>query len=116
MLAAGTLTAGWLVTQRISADRDLYRKRRELDLAAVTQFYSTYGECFAISKIWTTYPRVSTDGAGVTVQAPPEERRALLKRASAMEGALEALLVKFAVERRTEEEDRVILARFREGL
>jgi MFS superfamily sulfate permease-like transporter len=47
-LTAVTLLAGWLVTNHISANWDLYRKRRELDLAAVTQFYSTYGEFFAI--------------------------------------------------------------------
>jgi hypothetical protein len=55
VVALGTLAAGWLVTQRISTKWDLYRRRRELDLTAVTQFYATYGEFFVIWKIWDNF-------------------------------------------------------------
>jgi hypothetical protein len=50
------------------------------------------------------------------IVAPPEQRKALLERAAAMEGALEALLVKLAMERKTDGQDRRVLACFREGL
>jgi hypothetical protein len=111
VIAAGTLAAGWVVTQRLTAKWDFYRKRRELDLATVTQFYATYGEFFAIWKIWTMFPE--RDGK---VDAPEDQRRELLARAAAMEGSLETLLVKLAVERELKAPDRRVLACFREGL
>jgi hypothetical protein len=111
VVAAGTLAAGWGVTQRISARWDRVRKERELDLAAVTQFYATYGEFFVIWKIWTTFP--PRDGK---VLAPDEQRRQLVARAAAMEGSLEALLIKLAVERKLKDKDKSVLPRFREGL
>jgi hypothetical protein len=111
VVAAGTLAAGWGVTQRISTKWELYRRRRELDLTAVTQFYATYGEFFAIWKIWTTLP--SRDD---TVLVPAEQRRELLGRAASMEASLEALLIKLAVERKLENTDRRVLPCFREGV
>jgi hypothetical protein len=111
IIAALTLLGGWFVTHRISARWDLWRKRRELDLAAITQFYATYGEFFSIWKLWASHPE--KDGQ---VQASPEQRLGLLERAAAMEGELEGLLVKLATERDICETDRVLLARFREGL
>jgi hypothetical protein len=111
VVAAGTLAAGWGVTERISARWDRVRKERELDLAAVTQFYATYGEFFVIWKIWTTFP--PRDGK---VLAPDEQRRQLVARAAAMEGSLEALLIKLAVERKLKDKDKSVLPRFREGL
>jgi hypothetical protein len=110
-IAVLTLAASWVVTNRVSAKWELYRKRRELDLAAASAFYAGYGEFFAIWKIWSGLPRA--DGI---VQAAGDVRFALLERAAAMEGALESLLVKLATERNLSDEDAVTLACFREGM
>jgi hypothetical protein len=105
------LAAAWLVGNRISVRWNLRQKEREQDLDAVGRFYATYGEFFAVWKLWSSFP-----DRGGRVDAPDSERRELLHRSAAMEGALEALLVKLAVERDLDVPARADLARFREGL
>lgn len=110
-IAAGGLVVAWLVGHRVAAYWNIVQKRRELDLAAVQQFYATYGAFFAVWKLWSSFP----EKAG-RVEAPDDRRRELMTRAADMEGQLETFLVKLAVERRLGKEQKENLARFREGL
>ncbi len=110
-VAVVTLLLGWIVGNRISANWDMRKKRRELDLDAVHRFYSLYGGFFAIWKTWAAMDRKYDFG-----DACQDVRLDLLKRAAALEGKWEALAVKLAVERRLEDSDKVALAKFREGL
>lgn len=112
VIAAASLAAAWLVGHRVSVHWNLRQKERELDLDAVQKFYSTYGEFFAVWKIWSSFPHDETG----RVTAPGDQRRSLLERAAAMEGALETFLVKLAVERQLDDRAKSVLARFREGL
>ena len=56
-VAAASLAAVWLFGHRVSVHWNLRQKQRELDLAAVQQFYSTYGEFFAVWKLWSSFPQ-----------------------------------------------------------
>lgn len=106
-----TLGTGWLITQRVSARWDFKRRRRELDLAALAQFYQAYGTFFSVWKVWTCHPEVEG-----FIEISDESRQDLLDRASAVEGSMEALFVKLAVERNLTDAEQIDLACFREGV
>jgi hypothetical protein len=89
-VALVTLILGWRFGNRITDHWDEVKKRRELDMIAVTKFYQLYGEHFAIWKIWETVKR----GERKDYYTRPDENMAwsLLERASAVEGGFESLL------------------------
>lgn len=105
-----TLGLGWLVGQRLTVFWAIRQKRRELELAAVSGFYSLYGEFFAIWKTWA-YCR----SGHVTLESSEAIRWSLLERACVAEGKLEAIIVKLASEKPLSETDIEILGKFRQG-
>jgi hypothetical protein len=111
-VAAASLLVGSSLGQRLTARWDDRKKRRELELAALSEFYRLYGDFFAVWKAWETYkPR-----PGRTF-IRPEAGTAwqLLERACAVEGGFESLLVKVALEHDLCDAQIVKLARFRQG-
>ena len=100
----------WVIGTQVTYRWDERRRRREGDLAALTAFYTTYGEFFATWKVWDAYKRPHR-----AVEGPSDSRWQLLDRASGVEGAFESLLVKIASERRLTQTDTVMLGCFREG-
>jgi hypothetical protein len=89
-----TLSAGWLIGQRVTDRWEQARKRRELDLSALEELYRCYGEFYAVWKAW----RTCTDPERPS-PAPPGAAWDLLLRATAAEGSVEALLTKIVTER-----------------
>lgn len=89
-----TLAGGWLITTRVSDRWDRVKKVRELDLTTAQEFQSLYGEFFSIWKVWSSVQQ------GSELPSPSQDLSwDLLKRASAMEGRVEALLAKVCAER-----------------
>jgi hypothetical protein len=106
-----TAAAGWIVGNALTARWDLYKKRRELDLASLDKFYNLYGEFFEIWKSWNTIVRQK-------IAAPSsltDERWNLLQRAAGSEGRLEALLVKITSERELNRSEVEVLACLRQA-
>ncbi|MET3934841.1 hypothetical protein [Arthrobacter sp. OAP107] len=106
------LALGWLVTSRVTAFWDRRKKESELSLAALERFYGLYGEFFAVWKIWED---LQPKGALLEPEQA-KDRDDLLKRAAAVEGNYESLIVKLIVERDLGPQDLKNLAYFREGL
>ena len=96
----------------IASRWNYYLKQRELDLAAVEQFFLLYGEFYAVWKLWQSALDAAKKGHR---EVPDEIRNELLQRASDAEGNYQALLAKMCIERRLEAPDFEILARFREA-
>lgn len=90
---------------------DGLKRRRDADATSLASFYETYGEWFAVWKLWETVK----DGDYPSSTDPESVRKELLDRAASTEGKFEALLVKIAVERRLRRAERARLGRFREG-
>jgi hypothetical protein len=89
-----TLSAGWLIGQRVTDRWEKARKRRELDLSALGELYRCYGEFYAVWKAWGAYC-----GPKHPAPAPSDIQRELLLRATAAEGSVEALMTKIVTER-----------------
>jgi hypothetical protein len=110
-----TLGIGWLVGQRLSIYWAIRQKRRELELAAVSEFYKLYGDFFAVWKLWNEF---YTQGSSINQSKPFEDDSIhwkLLQRASNAEGALESLFVKLASEKQLAKIDIEILGKFRQA-
>ncbi|MFG1605235.1 hypothetical protein [Actinoplanes sp. NPDC049265] len=105
-VSGATLTFGWYAGSRITARWDQKKKRRELTLATTDAFYRSYGEFFAVWKEWSARRRAGVDETA---------RSQLLTRAATAEGAMEALLLKLAVERRLTGNDVEVLGCFRQA-
>src|SRR5579871_4687060 len=88
-----TLGLGWFVGQRLTVYWSIQQRHRELAISTAHEFHSLYGEFFAVWKLWNTYIR----DAGVADTTSPL-RWELLKRAANAEGAIEAILVRLALE------------------
>lgn len=93
-VAVITLVAGWVIGQRVTDRWDQARKRRELDLSALGELYSCYGEFYAVWKAWNRY-----SGSEDPSVAPTDTPWSLLLRATAAQGSVEALLAKIVTER-----------------
>jgi hypothetical protein len=121
IVAAVTLLAGWLIGTQIADRWDEIKKRRELDLASIEEFYSAYGEMFAVQKIWDAYkrfPNPSTTDPSTTDPSTTDSdkiMRKMVDRAAAAEARLESFIVKLALERHLEPRDRDTLACFRQA-
>jgi len=110
-VSLATLALGWGVGARITAGWDQKKKRRELTMTATDAFYRSYGEFFAIWKEWSA-SRIALAGSGDVDKAT---RSQLLSRAAVAEGAVEALLLKLAMERQLTPADVEILGCFRQA-
>ena len=95
-----TLGFTWLVGQQLTNYWAIQQKRKELELSAVHDFYKLYGEFFAIWKLWSYCIKQSNSHT-----LDEETRWKLLERASAAEGALEAIFVKLSSEREMSKSD-----------
>jgi hypothetical protein len=105
-----TLGGGWLITTRVTDRWDKIKKRREMDLASAKDFQRLYGEFCAVWKSWDTAVQHPT-----TVGSSTERAWECLKRATAIEGEIEALLAKIAGERFLSDDDINVLGAVREG-
>ena len=89
------LVGAWFVGNALAARWQLIRKRKEMELETAQRFYEHYGEFFAIWKLWNQWLE---DLGGTQTDLLEERRKELYDRAAAMEGALEATLLKVASE------------------
>lgn len=88
---------------------NLQLKRRESDLATLKIFHELYGEFFAVWKLWNYYVRdIGPDAF------PDASRWGLLERASAAEGAMEAILIGLASKHRLSPTSLTALGQFRQ--
>jgi len=101
------LLLGALAGQRLTAYWNLRQKRRELQLSALQQFYSAYGEFFAVWKLWNRLDRKSDNA--------PERTWELHKRAASAEAIVESTMVRLASEMRLLALDIEDLGRFRQA-
>ena len=104
------LAIGWFMGQRIVAYWDIKKKRQELDIATATQFHKLYGEFKEVSRLWRAFKY--RQKKLVYPESMPME---LQRRAAAAEGELEAIIVKLAVERRLDEDEKKTLGLFRQA-
>ncbi len=82
------------VGRAVSEYWELRKKRRELELSTLNDFYRQYGEFFAVWKLWNQHINECT-----LMNEPKDAGWELLRRASAIEAGIEATLVKIAAER-----------------
>jgi hypothetical protein len=102
-----TLALGWGFGQWFSYLWNVRQRRREIQLSVSQEFYSAYGEFFAVWKLWNREDRTS---------ASFDERRwELHKRAAAAEANIEGMLVKLSNELRLAPTEITALGRFRQG-
>lgn len=104
------LAIGWFIGQRIVAYWDIKKKRQELDIATATQFHKLYGEFKEVSRLWRAF-KYRQKKLAYPESMPME----LQRRAAAAEGELEAIIVKLAVERRLDEDEKKTLGLFRQA-
>ncbi|MFC3962174.1 hypothetical protein [Nocardia jiangsuensis] len=106
-----TLIGGWLVTTRVADYWDRVKKSRDSNLAAAENFQRLYGEFVAVWKIWNNLAAVERGGTDL----PQNARWDCLVRATAAEGAIEALLAKIAAERTLSTHDIDVLGGLRQA-
>jgi hypothetical protein len=99
-----TLGLAWLVGYSLTTRWDTVKKQTELDLAAMEQFYKTYGEFFAVWKLW--------DDA---IQQNSGKRDELFERIAAAEAQLEALIVRISCQRALTEDEINVTGAFRQA-
>lgn len=106
-----TLAGGWFVTARVTDHWDRVKKNREVDLSAAHEFQRLYGEFVAVWKVWN-----ALRGDFSSVHGPPGHAKwACLERATVLEGGVEALFAKLAVERRLSKDDIAVLGAVRQA-
>lgn len=88
------------IGKAISEYWEVRKKRRELELSTLNDFYRQYGEFFAVWKLWNQHLAGSP-----SVSEPQDVGWKLLERASAIEAGIEATLVKISAERSLTDED-----------
>jgi hypothetical protein len=109
-----TATLAWFIGTRITYGWDEVKRQRESDLAALKSFYECYGKFFAAWKTWEVYVKASASKNRAFPATDPTAWT-LLRDAEAAEGGFESILVKLASEYATSEQDRLLLASFRQG-
>lgn len=87
-----TLGLTWFVGQKLGSRWAVWQKKREIELASISEFYQMYGEFLAI---WRTWKFASG------WEAPEREamRRKLFERSAIANGKIEAIIAKVAIER-----------------
>jgi hypothetical protein len=53
------LALTWVFGQKLTFQWNIRQKQRELQMAALQQFYSAYGEFFAVWKVWNRLEKTS---------------------------------------------------------
>lgn len=106
----GTSVSAWLVGTQVAYRWDEVKRRRDLDLAAVNDFYRCYGNFLETWRVWNTHKRYAAPGV-----APHDVQWQCLVKASAVEGDLERLLMKLASEQRLDARQVLLLSCFREA-
>ncbi|MET8012887.1 hypothetical protein ABZU86_13410 [Streptomyces sp. NPDC005271] len=105
-----TSVLAWVLGTQITYRWDEVKRRRDLDLAAVSEFYRCYGAFLQTWRLWNTHHR--NLGPGV---APDDVQWQCLERAAVVEGDFEGILVKVVSERRLTDRDIQLLGSFREA-
>jgi hypothetical protein len=100
----------WGVGSFITDRWDEMKRRRDLDLTALSEFYLAYGEFLDVWHLWASCKR-----HGRTSYPPEDAQWICLSRASAVESRLEALLIRTITERSLSAEQLELLACFREA-
>lgn len=111
LAVALTSVLAWLIGTQITYRWDEVKRRRELDLAAVANFYKCYGAFLKVWRIWNSHKIGSA-----YCPAPTDVQWQCLQSASEVEGDLEGLLIKIVSERRLNDRDLELLGCFREAL
>ena len=112
VFACFTIGFGWFVGQRIISYWDIKKKRQELDIAIAREFHKLYGEFKELSRLWRAF--TFTGKRTQQFVFPDTTRVDLLKRATASEGSVEAIVVKLATERDLTDDDIKTLGAFRQ--
>lgn len=107
------LFGAWIIGTRVTDHWADVKHRRELDLAARDAFYASYGDLFAVQKMWDVHKRFP-EGRDPE-RTPVQVRMLLLERATVAEAHIEALVVKLTSERHLDAQDRRLLAAFRQA-
>jgi hypothetical protein len=112
-LALLLVLVGWFVGQRILTSWEYRKKQQELNVLTARQFHDLIGEFKEIWRLWkmATYPGEDA----FTALRGDEQRADLLRRATAAEGKVEAILLKLAVERELTGEEQRTLGLFRQS-
>ena len=105
-----TSALAWLVGTQITYIWDDAKRRRELDLAAVADFYKCYGTFLQIWRIWNSHKEHAT-----RFSAPDDIQWHCMQSASEVEGDLESFLIKLISERTLDDQDIELLGCFREA-
>lgn len=100
----------WVVGPVITARWDEMKRRRDLDLSAVAEFYDSYGEFVAVWRLWSAHKQCKD-----TVRSPSDIQWLCLSRAVAAESRIEALLIRSTTERSLSQNQQGQLACFREA-
>jgi hypothetical protein len=112
VVAALTLGATWWIGNRISATWNLRQKRNELNLAALGEFHSLYGEFKEVVRVW----RLAKRKLDSPVTVPEGERWRLLVRACAIESKCEALVLRLTAERILSTKEQESIGLFRQAI
>src|SRR5690606_7244042 len=110
LLAILTLSLGWFFGQRFTHNWTILQKKRELELATVNDLYKLYGEFFAVLKLWNYNKSIYKNN-----NRSKEMHWKLLKRATAAEAGIEAVVFKVASERDLAEKEVAWLGKFRQA-
>jgi hypothetical protein len=105
------LLLAWFVGNRIGNAWTLRQKRKEIYLAARTEFFRLYGEFFSIWKAWNYLLKHSSEPPGL----PEGARWETLKRACSAEAGVEAILVRLSTEQSLLPADIASLGKFRQA-
>jgi hypothetical protein len=107
LVVTGTVIIG----QAIVASWQMRNKRRELEIASALVLQQMYGEFKDIWRAWKIVKNAPRYG----LTPPGDPRFDLLKRATAAESKVEALVVKLAVERNLSDDEIEAVGLFRQG-
>ncbi|MGW4748482.1 hypothetical protein ACWEPR_27185 [Streptomyces sp. NPDC004290] len=110
LTVVATLGGGWLVTTRVTDRWDQVKKQREMGLSAAQDFQRLYGEFVAIWKTWNALTSHHTP-----VTTPEHSGWSCLERATAAEGAIEALMANLAAERLLNDDEIDVLGGVRQA-
>jgi hypothetical protein len=107
LVVTGTVIIG----QGIVASWQMRNKRRELEIASALVLQQMYGEFKDIWRVWKVVKGAPKYG----LTLPTDARFDLLRRATAAESKVEALVVKLAVERNLSTDEIEAIGLFRQG-
>ncbi len=91
------------------------QKTKELDFGTLKEFESLYGEFFAIYHLWDDYKKKKFDLVGVKEFLGDDFIQRIVEKTYTMEGNMEALLVRIAVEKDLSDKEIDSLGKFRQG-